>query len=282
MSNRREDDSVKKGAVLNELRKLSSHKYVKLTNRGNSAIFSALYIAKKVNFRPYVLIPDQGGWITYETFPAILGFQVKKIKTNDGIIDLDDLKENVKTGSAFIFSTYAGYFAKQDVKEISKICRAAKCLVIEDITAALGDTELCNSADVDVRLSSFGRWKPINLGHGGFVSCNDKDWLENTSDIFKMVTPENLDYDTLLTKLDGLKERREMFLSRCEKVKKDLDEMDIMHRYSIGINVCVKFKTEDEKTRIINYCDDNKLEFVVCPKDIRVNTDAVSIEIKRL
>ena len=36
------------------------------------------------------------------------------------------------------------------------------------------------------------------------------------------------------------------------------------------------------KQRIIDYCNENNLEFTECPRYIRINEPAISIEVKRL
>ena len=67
-----------------------------------------------------------------------------------------------------------------------------------------------------------------------------------------------------------------------KKIKNDLKEFDVIHRESKGINVIVKFKDDEEKEKIINCCKTNSYEYTVCPRYIRVNENAVSIEVKRL
>ena len=88
-----------KEKVIELLKKYSRHKYIELTSRGNTAIFAALYCARKIKGLGKVLIPDQGGWLTYPKYPKMLQMEVVKLKTDKGIIDIDDLKEKVKEGS---------------------------------------------------------------------------------------------------------------------------------------------------------------------------------------
>jgi len=57
---------------------------------------------------------------------------------------------------------------------------------------------------------------------------------------------------------------------------------NIIHKDSKGINVIIRFSSDTEKERLINYCDKNNLEHTLCPRYIRVNVDALSIEVKRL
>ena len=44
----------------------------------------------------------------------------------------------------------------------------------------------------------------------------------------------------------------------------------------------VGFNNRGEKNKIVDYCEKNKYEFVECPKMIKVNVNAISIEVKRL
>ena len=78
-------------------------------------------------------------------------------------------------------------------------------------------------------------------------------------------------------------EKRLFLLKKLtEKIKKDLGKFDIIHKDKKGINVVVKFKDENEKKKIVDYCRDNDYEYTECPRYIRVNCNAISIEVKRL
>ena len=44
--------------VLNLLSGYTKHKHVRLVQRGNAAILAALYIVKKINPKPFILIPS--------------------------------------------------------------------------------------------------------------------------------------------------------------------------------------------------------------------------------
>ena len=48
------------------------------------------------------------------------------------------------------------------------------------------------------------------------------------------------------------------------------------------MNVVVRFEDEEEKEQLINYCEEKGFEYVECPKYIRIEEDAISIELKRL
>ena len=270
-----------KQIVVKRLEGLTRHGYVKLTNSGNSAIFLAFYIAKK-NGKKTILIPDQGGWLTYKTFPEILGLNIVEVKTDYGIIDLADLKRKADKNSALIIASIAGYVAEQSLEEISKICKQKDCLLIEDASGAIGHKVLCNGNYSDIIVGSFGKWKPVNLCYGGFISTNNKDFLNIDPELFIMFRFHEVFYGQLLKKLDKAEERRRFFYSVCNKIKSDLKGFDMVHKEGKGLNVVVKFKNKSEKEKLIKYCKENNYEYTICPRYIRVLDDAVSIEVKRL
>lgn len=257
------------------------HKEARLTSRGNTAIFAALYIARKVNPGDCVLIPDQGGWLTYKKYPKMLGLEVKYVKTDYGIIDLDDLKSKLGHASALLYSNPAGYFAEQDIAEIYKACKG-KCLVIMDVSGCLSDSDLCDGKYADLMVGSFGKWKPVNVGYGGFISAKDEEHFVKAKEIFNTVTFDDKYYPILIKKLEEVKERLKKFYKECEKIKKELKSFGVIHRDKKGIVVVVKYSSEDEKDSITDYCERNKYEYTLCPRYIRAEDKAVSIEVKRL
>ena len=68
--------------ILDKLKEFTNHDHIRLTDRGNSAIFIAMAMAKKVNPKPFLIIPDQGGWISFRTYPRMLSFDTKEIQTD--------------------------------------------------------------------------------------------------------------------------------------------------------------------------------------------------------
>ena len=275
-----------KQRIISELKKLTKHEHIELTSRGNSAIFAALYAARKWFLdnlkikKKIILYPDQGGWISYYKYPKMLELEPEKIKTDYGIIDLDNLKNTIEKGNitALIYSDPAGYFAQQPIKEIYEICKD-KCLVILDITGSIGAKQ---GDYADLMIASFGEWKPVNLNYGGFVSIKNKDVYEKAKEIFNTTSFDEKYFNELLKKLEELPKRYELFNKANKKIKNELKDFKIMHKDKKGINVIVKFDDDKEKEKIINYCNNNNLEFTLCPRYIRVNEQAVSIEVKRL
>lgn len=256
--------------ALKILSKITGQKHITITESGDSAIYKAFEAAKELG-KKTILVPDQGGWFSYKKFPKKLGLEVKELKTDFGLIDLSELKK--EKGCALILTTFAGYFAEQDTKQMAKICRKNDILFIEDITGAIG----YKKPQGDILVCSFSHWKPINLGEGGFISTNDKS-------IFDLIKKDDviIDEGKLLEKIKNLKRKYEILFNEVEKIKNDLKNYEIIHKNKKGINVVVKFNSEKEKNEIIKYCEKNKYEWVLCPNYIKVNADAISIEVKRI
>lgn len=268
-----------KEECIKKIRNLTKCGFVRFLPNCDAAIFAGFYLAKKMNQKAFMLIPDQGGWLSYENYPKILGFDVKRIKTDFGVIDLNDLDANVEKGSAFIFSNPAGYFAEQPLSQIYDVCKG-KCVCILDVSGSLGDAYLCNGNNADIVVGSFGRWKPVNFGYGGFIAAKENIFAAHAG-FFRMFKT-NIDYEQLYGKLLDVGKRLEFFYKKAEQIKKELSDFDIIHKDKKGINVVVRFTNDAEKERITKYCEDNGYEYTICPRYIRVNEGAVSIEVKRL
>lgn len=261
--------------LIRRLQKFTRHKNIMFTDRCNSAIFIAMQIAKRVNPRQSILIPDQGGWLSYKKYPKFFNFNIREIKTDYGIIDLEDLEEQSKNASALIFTSFAGYFAEQPLKKIAKVCHENNCMVIEDASGAIGHPKLCNGKYSDIIVGSFGHWKPIDYGYGGFISTKDPKAFSYAREAISMVKVHPIFYDDIYKELKDKKLKLIMHLA--EKVKKDLKKFDIIHRNKKGLNVVAKFDP-----KVIDYCTKKNYPYMLCPNYIRVNEKAISIELKRL
>lgn len=266
-----------KNECIGMIKDYTGHPHGKLLPSGDSAIYTSIYICKKRNPKGFFLIPDEGGWFSYEKYPKMFGFEIIRIKTKKGKIDLADLQNNIQKAAGFLYQNPAGYYAEQDMKQIYEICKD-KCICILDGSGSISDKELCNGEYADLILGSFGKWKAVNLGYGGFISS--KFDLREYNDFLRMMKT-NFDYDKLYSKLKNVNERIKKLREICNKVKNDLKDMDVI-KDGKGLVVVVKYKLEKEKERIIKYCEEHNYEYVECPKYIRTNEKAISIEIKRL
>jgi hypothetical protein len=259
--------------AIQKLRELTQKSFVKLTQRGNTSIRLALALAKKLG-KTKVLIQDQGGWITYKQFPKKLGLQIIEIKTDYGLIDLKDLEQKAGSDLALLINSMAGYFAIENMEEISRICKKKDCLLINDVSGSIG-TEAAKEGDII--LGTFREGKPVNLGYGGFIATDNKEFFNFLKSDFDESKSKEL-----LKRLEELPERLKKLNSIRKKVIADLKGFNIIHKNKEGINIIVKFNDEKTKEKIIDYCKNNNLEYTECPRYIRVNEKAISIEIKRI
>ena len=255
--------------VQEKLQELTGKQKIKLVKSGDHAILSVLKFCKNQG-KEKVLIQDQGGWLTYRDYPKKAGLEKVELKTDYGIIDLEDLKENADEKSVLLVNSLNGYFSEQPMEEIAEICAEKKCLLVNDASGSIG-TELAQIGDIII--GSFGKDKPVNLHYGGFIAFDEDYSFEGEFDPSKS--------DALDEELDKLFARQLRWNGMHWKIKADLKDFDIIHKDKTGINVVVRFKDEKEKEKIIQYCDENKLPYTICPRYIRVNCDAVSIEVKR-
>ena len=311
---------MSKQKIISVLRELTKHDYLEIVTRGNSAISSALAIISGK-----VLIPEEGGWLHYQTAPKMLGLELMEVKCNDAKIDLADLENKATKCDVFLYHNPGGYFAEQPMKEIYQICQKNNCLVVMDCSGSIG-TKLCNGKYADIIVGSFGKWKLVEARVGGFISCNNNE-------LWKKIVPEKLEAESdqlkVLQKLEELPDRIRYLENIRDKVINDLSNYDIVRREDLGFVVVVKFSNKSEKENknpnrsklrgifnvgskskvtassgvldpsqtnkkmqkhfelsqkesIINYCVKNKLPYTECPRYIRLNEKAISIEIKRM
>jgi len=282
--------------IKSNLKNLVNKKNILIVRRGNAAIADVIKLAKKLG-KEKVLIQDQGGWITYKQYAHKFGLMCIELKTDYGLTDLEDLEKKADGKSIFIINSLTGYYAEENISKIDKICLRKHCLLVNDVSGSIG---LKLAKYGDIILGSFNRWKPVNLFKAGFLGFNEKiPWkfeldqetrklAEKTFDMaehFKDYEEYDLkdrELNKLYSKIKNLHKRHKFFSKKHFQIKKDLKKFDIIHPKHHGINVIIRYKNQDEKNTIIKYCEENKLDYTECPRYIRVNDQAISIEVKRL
>ncbi|MFT4312698.1 MAG: hypothetical protein ACMXYF_05725 [Candidatus Woesearchaeota archaeon] len=234
------------------------------TNRCNDAIKQALDIAKRRGFTS-VGIQDEGGWFLYEKFAKQRGFDVYEIPTNEGKLARDSIRPN----TVVLSHTLCGYAILDDAQLIRQHCDAHGCLYIEDVC---GCPQVSHFGHMVV--CSFGRAKPLSIGHGGVLACEQKDWCEGADS--SVVDMEALTYSVV-----QLPEKLIRAQTLIAKMKKDLSSYEL-RADSHALVLIVFFETDAQKEKIISYCQTHSYPFELCPRYIRTNKPAVSIEVKRL
>ena len=251
------------------LRKLTNHKYVSITTRGNAAIKAAIKLAGGK-----ILVPEEGGWLSYKKSD----FQA--VKCHDSVIDIRDLERKLSTKkfTALIYQNPGGYFATQPIQKIYELCQKYSCLTILDVSGSIG-TESCDGNFADIIVCSFGRWKLIDVGGTGFISFKTEE-LSKKAKVTEIDDPRIM--PIIKEKIEKLPSRINFLQDKRRKVIKDLHNFNILHKTDEAPNLVVAFQDPQQKKKIIDYCEKNELEYTECPRYIRVNKQAISIEIKRL
>ena len=128
---------------------------------------------------------------------------------------------------------------------------------------------------------TFGKWKLVDAGSGGFISAKHKkiwDVLKKEVDVLE----DEITLQKIWQKLQELPERIGFLQERRNKILTDLSNFNILYPADIGFVVVIEFATVQEKEKIINYCEKKELSWTECPRYIRVNKKAISIEVKQL
>src|SRR3989338_6108771 len=203
--------------VANKILNLTGHSNVEITTRGNTAIVAALSVFAEGDI---ILIPEEGGWLSYKTLLKNQGLPEIEVKCNDAVIDIIDLQDKLLKlkPSAFLYENPGGYFAEQNAEEIYRICKENHCLVIMYVSGCIG-TSLCKGDYADIMVGSFGEWKLIEAHVGGFVSSNNQDLLKKMN-LTKLSNTE--DFEKINQKIDELPERIKYLIAIRKKVIADL------------------------------------------------------------
>lgn len=249
--------------------------YIHFTTRCNRSIEIAMNVLKELSITT-VLYQEEGGWLTYKKYISKADLEPIMLVTDDGIIYEKEVARH-DIDSALIVNSLPGYIAVQDMTSLSSTCLSNDIFLINDVSGSIG---LPESKLGDIIVGSFGNSKPINLGSGGFIATNNEE-------IFKLIQSveseePDLQFILLEKKLRNLDLRRSYLQKRVSQVKEDLLDSDIVHRDKEGLNVVVRYETDDQKQYLIDYCKKQELEFTECPREIRILDNAISIEIKRL
>jgi dTDP-4-amino-4,6-dideoxygalactose transaminase len=263
-----------------ELKTLTNISYISLTNRCNSAIKIALDVARKLG-KEKCCIFDQGGWMKYSEFAEQAGYTIKVIKTKNCAISLSNLKKELDSKSVVLMHSLSGYFFPQPMKEIYEVCKSKEVLLINDCCGSIGETDLLSG---DIFVCSFGNWKPINYGKGGFIGTRSSELfynylrLDESNAKNAISSPEDL-----YKKISSLNQRKEKLYDISKGIIKDLKKVGLLPLdFHKNLCVIVPFKNELQKKDILEFCARKKLEFTECPREIRILQKAISIEVKRI
>lgn len=292
-----EDNLDYHGIAEDKLANFTNHKYAKLVNSGNSAILSAMNSIDGV-----ILIPDQGAWNGFKQIAKFLNKDLISVKTNQGLVDLDYLKESIDLAStddidlddennksALFLTSFAAYTAEQDIKEICQFLHKNNMLLVEDASGAIGDSsnKLANGNYSDIIIGSTGSPKIVNVEDGGFITTNDNSLLEKSKLLLKTSKTSNITACGINRELDFTEENLNKTIEACLYLKERIENktnFEVFHKDKRGTNVIIK--ADDSKSLSYKL----RQEFVLdshgmvtkCPNYNRLKEKAVALEIKNL
>lgn len=149
-----------------------------------------------------------------------------------------------------------------------------------DVSGSIG-SPLGDGRYADILVGSFGKGKLVEAKIGGFISAKDeKVWerVQSKADILKDENSLQKIHQQLLLlpqHLDCLQKIRKKIIS-------ELSGFKVLHPHDTGWVVVVKYDDEKEKQDLIGYCSKNKYPYTECPRYIRINQKAISIEVKQM
>lgn len=261
----------------------TGHDHVSMVASGNCAIMAVL-----AGIKGRVMVPDQGGWKGFMRYPDVLGLPMVKVETHLGVVEPETLeaairKERPKT---FLLTSFAGYIADQDMKDISKICHENGVILVEDASGAVGDRKLCDGSISDVIVCSTGAPKIINLTSGGFISTNNNEILDRAGDMIKACKPGTVECAGITEEIKAAPRRVERLVEFSSLLKEELP--DVIHQDRRGVCVGltldgIKPKEFVKRARGKGLVTDlGKGILTACPRYERFLENGVVVELKNL
>lgn len=262
------------------IKEMVGQNFVNPVASGNCAILAAVSAIDG-----NIMIPDQGGWRGFKDYPDLMGKEVCILETDLGVVNTDALDSELRKhnpGGLFLTS-FAGYIAEQDIKEIAKICRENSVYLIEDTSGAIGDKILARG-DADITICSTGAPKIVNVLSGGFVSTNHKEILDMSARVASACRISPVICAGITEELKNAPDIVERLVKYSAILKEELE--DVVHRDSRG--VCAGFETDDPK-RFVKRARENGLVtdanqgfLTACPRYERFLKNGVVVELKKL
>lgn len=260
---------------------ITNHEHAKVVNNGNSAILAAMSI-----FNDKIMIPDQGGWTGFKNTAEFLGLKTIEIPTELGIITHDTLEESISKHrpEALFVTSFAGYFAEQNVKEIYEVCEDKNVILVEDASGGIGDSlkRLANGEHAHIIVASTGSPKIVNVGTGGFISTNDNEIFRKSKYILKTLKANPVTCAGIAEEIKNAPEILSKTVQACDKIKKQFEYAVYPDKRGISVVLMV------DNPKKIGYELRKKLSvegrsiITTCPRYERVIIDAICIEIKNL
>ncbi|MGM5483644.1 MAG: DegT/DnrJ/EryC1/StrS family aminotransferase [Nanobdellota archaeon] len=261
--------------VRNKLKEITGKKFLYFTKRCNHSIKLALKSSKNKD-KTKCFYQEEGGWMFYKKFAEKVGLEAIPISSKDGLINIEELREKISSDCVLLMHSLGGYYKKQPIDEIYNLCKQKNCILINDCCGSISEKDLLKG---DILVCSFGRWKPINLGSGGFIALDEEIEGYDENETLEKIK----DFEMLYNKILNLDEKVKILNEKSLNLIKNLKEkgFEVLNDGTLNLVVIVSFNNNKEKEMILEYCNENNLEFEECPREIRTLKKAISIEVKR-
>ena len=214
-----------------KISKILKKKYTVFTSNCSTAIYLLLKSLKLKNKK--IIIPSN---ICHEVFLSIIysNNQPLVIDTNKNLgISIYDLKNELnkqKNIGGIIFPYIYGN--SDNFKEVFKIIKKRKLLLIEDIAGAFGGKIGKNKFGTfsDYCVGSFGQGKIIDMGYGGFLSTNNLE-------VYKKLLVLNKNLETYSSKSITLHKKLNKVIGLIlnKKINKKVLKIVNLKKYYFGI-----------------------------------------------
>ncbi len=261
--------------------RLTGHRYAGVVATGSSATLAALSAVEGK-----VMLPDQGGWRGFERYARLLGREVCSVETDLGVIQPEALECALEKEepAALIVTSFAGYIAEQQLREIHELCRGHGVLLIEDASSALGDRRLGKAENADVVICSTGDPKVVNLSSGGFLATSDTEFFERATPVLRACRLSGVVAAAMVEELTLAPEVVERLLRFASLVKARLP--DVVHRKRRGVCVGV-LHPEPGKVALLAKqrglrTDLGRSLLTLCPNRDRFLKHGFCVELKKL
>lgn len=267
--------------VIDRILNLTKHETGKIINSGNSSILLAMS-----NIKGKIIIPNQGAWHGFKQAAKLLNKEIITIPTDNGLIKkehLETIPENIDGG--LFLTSFAGYTAEQDIKEISEFCKKEKIILVEDVSGSISDPEekLANGKYSDIIICSTGSPKMINAEYGGFITTSIPNFFKDSNFLVKCLKVNPNTINQINTELDYVEDNFVMTVQACDYIKKELEEY-VVHADKRGVNVIFENTDKNinwslrEKIRL----DNGKSMITRCPNYNRLKVKGFALEVKNL
>ncbi|NOZ59933.1 MAG: aminotransferase class I/II-fold pyridoxal phosphate-dependent enzyme [Euryarchaeota archaeon] len=261
--------------------RLTGHRFARVVASGSCAALAALSAT-----HGRVMLPDQGAWRGYESYARLLGREVCRVRTRLGILQPETLEEALERErpGVLVVTSFAGYIAEQDLRQVHELCREHGVLLIEDASSAVGDVRLARAENADIIVCSTGDPKVVNLASGGFIATSDGELLGRAKAVLRACRSSGVVAAGMVEELRLAPRVVERLVEFASLLKTRLP--GVLHRDRRGVCVGVLHPSPNSVARRARELglgtDLGRSLLTLCPNEDRFLERGVCVELKKL